>query len=49
MIFVFPSKLEVYGGAFLLVFGLFMLSLAKPGAYYQVLSFPPPLSPPPFS
>lgn len=31
------SKLEIYGGAFLLTFGLFMLSLAEPNQFYQVI------------
>ena len=30
------SKFEVYGGAFLIVFGLFMLSLAEKDSFYQV-------------
>ena len=34
--------MEVYGGACLLVFGLFMLSLAQPKQFYQVLPRLPP-------
>ncbi|KAI0341396.1 MFS general substrate transporter [Trametopsis cervina] len=30
-------KFTVYSGAFMISFGLFMLSLAKPGAYYQII------------